>query len=85
MKKWAAFFLAAVLAFSAAAAYCESGISEIEKVLGVASFLLDSAIKKIEKEQKEAEGLMVSRLRMSAKWSARRKTLRHMGMSFRAR
>lgn len=60
MKKWAAFFLAAVLAFSAAAAYCESGISEIEKVLGVASFLLDSAIKKIEKEQKEAEEFAAS-------------------------
>ena len=60
MKKWAAFFLAAVLAFSAAAAYCESGISEIEKVLGVASFLLDSAIEKIEKERKEAEKFAAS-------------------------
>lgn len=55
MKACTAFLLAVIIAFSAVSAFCESGTSEIEKVLDIVMGLLDSAGDRTEETRKEAE------------------------------
>lgn len=57
LKRYAVFLMAASLLFSSAAASAESGTSEIDKVLSIASWLLGSAIEMQETAQKEEDSI----------------------------
>ena len=54
VKRWAALLTILIVAFSGSAACCESGTSEIEKIAGLASWLLGEA-KEYQQEKREQE------------------------------
>lgn len=54
MKRWPALALAAVLALSVSGALCESGTSEIEKIAGMASWLLGE-VREARQEKQEQQ------------------------------
>ena len=63
MKRWLTIILAAAIALSASGAFCESGTSEIDKIAGLASWLLGE-VKEIQHEQREQEQVLDAMLWM---------------------